>query len=310
MFKKVLMIYPMYTPRYHARSVMTPIRGINYHLLEWGLPQPGVPTLILLHGWMDVADSFQFMVDAMKQSRHILAPDWRGYGQTHIETDNFWFPDYMADLDAILDQFAPDQKVDLLGHSMGGNVAMFYAGVRPERIRKLINLEGFGMAPTRPSQAPKRYAQWLDELRQLRRGELGLKPYADARAVAQRLQKTNPRLKSDKADWLAQRWAQPDANGQWVIQGHPAHKIINANLYRVEEAQEVFSRITAPTLCVVASDNSLSQWWKGHYTLEMFLERMKVVPNLTHAHIDDAGHMLHHDQPEALANWVEDFLQS
>ncbi len=299
---------PMYTARHPAKSVFAPIRGLNYHLLEWGQPQAGQPTLFMVHGWMDVADSFQFMVDAMGQPRHILAPDWRGYGLTQVDTDNFWFPDYLADLDALLDHFAAEQQVDLLGHSMGGNVAMMYAGVRPERIRKLINLEGFGMAPTRPSQAPKRYAQWLDELRQYRRGEMGLKPYDSVDAVAERLRKNNPRLDADKAAWLAQRWARQNDQGQWIIQGHPAHKIINANLYRVDEVQEIFARISAPTLSVVASDDSLGQWWKGSYTLEMFHERMKAVPQLTHARIEDAGHMLHHDQPEALAELVEDFL--
>ncbi len=298
----------MYTVQKPARSVFAPIRGLNYHLLEWGQPQPGVPTLFMVHGWMDVADSFQFVVDAMKGQRHILAPDWRGYGQTQVVTDNFWFPDYMADLDALLDQFAPSAQVDLLGHSMGGNVAMMYAGVRPERIRRLINLEGFGMSPTRASQAPKRYGQWLDQLKQLKSGDISLRPYPSAQAVVERLQKTNPRLKDDQAQWLARRWAREDAHGQWVIQGHPAHKIVNANLYRVDELQEVFARITAPTLCVLASDDSLTQWWKGTYTLEMFLERMKVVPQLRYARIEDSGHMLHHDQPQALAELIEGFL--
>jgi pimeloyl-ACP methyl ester carboxylesterase len=137
---------------------------------------------------------------------------------------------------------------------------------------------------------------------------MGLKPYAGADEVAARLRKNNPRLRQDQADWLARRWARPDPQGQWVIQGHPAHKIINAQLYRVDEAQEVFARITAPTLCVVASDDSLGKWWKGSYTLDMFIERMKAVPQLSHARVEDAGHMLHHDQPQAVAGLIEGFL--
>jgi pimeloyl-ACP methyl ester carboxylesterase len=299
----------MYNALRPAKSVFVPIRGLNYHLLEWGQPQPGQASLWMLHGWMDVADSFQFVIDAMTQGRHIIAPDWRGYGLTDAgATDNFWFPDYLADLDALLDQYSPAQPIDLLGHSMGGNVAMLYAGVRPERIRRLINLEGFGMAPTRAAQAPKRYAQWMDELRQLRQGEMGLKSYPSADAVAERLRKNNPRLAADKAAWLAQRWARPNERGEWVIQGHPAHKVINAQLYRVDEAQEIFARISAPTLCVVASDDSLQQWWKGSYTLTMFFERMKAVPQVSHARLEDTGHMLHHDQPQALAALIEGFL--
>ena len=98
---------------------------------------------------------------------HVIAPDWRGFGLTErSHADTYWFPDYLADLDAMLDHYAPGEAVNLLGHSMGGNVVGIYAGVRPERVRRLINLEGFGMPATAPEKAPRHYAKWLDELRQ------------------------------------------------------------------------------------------------------------------------------------------------
>ena len=134
--------------------------------------------LVLVHGWMDVAASYQFMVDALSDAfaagRTIIAPDWRGFGQTTsaegaAQADNFWFPDYLADLDFLLDHYVKDQAVDLVGHSMGGNVAMIYAGVRPERIHKLVNLEGFGLPAAKPAQSPGRYAKWMDELKSLHR---------------------------------------------------------------------------------------------------------------------------------------------
>jgi pimeloyl-ACP methyl ester carboxylesterase len=262
---------------------------------------------------MDVAASWQFMVDALTpsflQHRRILAADWRGYGLTEgPATDSYWLPDYLGDLDALLHQLCPSQSIDLVGHSMGGNVVMMYAGARPDRIRRLVNLEGFGMASTRPSQAPGRLGQWLDELQAFDKGELNLKPYPDAAAVAQRLMKTNHRLSQDKADWLALHWAKPDAQGQWRILGDAAHKVVNPYLYRVDEVLEIYKRIKAPCLVVEASDDSLSQWWKGKFTLEEFHERLKSVENLKIATLQDAGHMLHHDQAEALAKLLEDFL--
>ncbi|MFM1766186.1 MAG: hypothetical protein RIU71_1949, partial [Pseudomonadota bacterium] len=120
--------------------------------------------------------------------------------------------------------------------------------------------------------------------------------------------KTNARLTQDKADWLAQHWAKADAQGQWRILGDAAHKVVNPYLYRVDEVLETYKRITAPTLVVEASDDSLSQWWKGKFTLEEFHERLKSVSNLKMATLQDAGHMLHHDQAEALAQLLEDFL--
>jgi pimeloyl-ACP methyl ester carboxylesterase len=164
------------------------------------------------------------------------------------------------------------------------------------------------MAATRPSQAPGRMGQWLDELQALEKGELDLKPYPDAAAVAQRLMKTNARLSQDKADWLALHWAKADAEGQWRILGDAAHKVINPYLYRVDEVLETYKRIAAPTLVVEASDDSLSHWWKGKFTLEEFHDRLKSVENLKIATLQDACHMLHHDQAEALAKLLEDFL--
>ncbi len=299
----------MYQVKRDSRSEFVPIRHLSYHLRLWGQPRPGQAPLVMVHGWMDVAASYQFVVDAFAQDRHVIAPDWRGYGLTQApQTDNYWFPDYLADLDFLLDHYAPSQPVDLVGHSMGGNVAMLYAGARPERIRRLVNLEGFGLPATRPSQAPGRYAKWMDELKALHRGEMALKAYDGPEGVARRLMKTNPRLSQDKADWLAQHWAKPNAQGQWEILGDPAHKITNAQLYRADEVLELYQRISAPTLAVEASDNSLGQWWRGQYTLADYHERLKAVPHCRTALVSDAGHMLHHDQPQQLARLIEDFL--
>ena len=215
----------------------------------------------------------------------------------------------MGDLDALIDHYAPDgQPVDLLGHSMGGNVVMQYAGARPTRIRRLVNLEGFGMPASRPAQAPRRLTQWLDELKQLRQGEISLKTYPDADAVARRLTKTNPRLPADKAAWLARQWARPGADGQWRILGDAAHKIVNPSLFRVDEMLALYAAITAPVLVIEGSDDSLSQWWKGRYSLGEFHERLKAVPVLSRQVLPDSGHMLHHDQPERLARALEAFL--
>jgi pimeloyl-ACP methyl ester carboxylesterase len=303
----------MYQALKPSRSEFVPIRQLNCHLRSWGQPDSTQAPLVLVHGWMDVSASWQFVVDAMATERWILAPDWRGFGLTESKgppTDNYWFPDYLADLDALLDEVLGEQPVDLVGHSMGGNVAMIYAGVRPQRIRRLVNLEGFGMPETRPSQAPGRYAQWLDELKAMKRGEHALKRYPSADGVARRLMKTNPRLPQDKADWLARQWAAPNAQGEWEILGDAAHKVVGANLYRLDETLEIYRRISAPVLSVTASDDSLSLWWKGRFTLAQYHERMKAVPDLRDAVVNDAGHMMHHDQPAELARLIEDFLAS
>ncbi|MBP6560019.1 MAG: alpha/beta fold hydrolase, partial [Burkholderiaceae bacterium] len=135
----------MYQVLQPSRSEYVPVRTQSYHVRMWGTPRPGTPPLVLLHGWMDVSASWQFVVDALAQQRHVIAPDWRGFGLTQgPRVDTYWLADYLGDLDFLLDHYAADTPVDLVGHSMGGNIAMLYAGVRPARIRRLVNLEGFG----------------------------------------------------------------------------------------------------------------------------------------------------------------------
>ncbi len=300
----------MYQVLKNSNSQFVPIRNLQYHVRTWGTRKAGQLPLVMVHGWMDVSASFQFVVDALKEDRYIVAPDWRGYGKTVVpSTDNYWIPDYLADLDFLLD-WLDSPQVDLLGHSLGGNVVMLYSGIKPERIHKLINLEGFGMPRTKPENAGKRYVQWMGELKKMNKGELNLASYESADGVARRLMKTNKRISEDKAQWLARQWASENANGKWDILGDAAHKVVNANLYQVDEALSLYAQITAPLLAVEAADNELGKWWGDKFTLAEYHERLKSVPNCRIEAVADAGHMMHHDQPEVLAGMIEAFLKT
>ena len=287
-----------------SRSEFIPIRGLRTHVRHWG--SPDAPKLFMLHGWMDVSASFQFVVDNFANNWHVIAPDWRGFGLTErVQSDCYWFADYLGDLEAILDHYAHEEAVNLVGHSMGGNVAGIYAGVRPHRLAKLVNLEGFGLAATEPTMAPARYAQWLDELRE----PPSMRAYETIDGVIARLMKTNPRLARDRAEFLAAHWSAQNENGQWEILGDSAHKITGATLYRVKEVIACWEKITAPVLWVEAHDSDLWRWMGGRDKVRAELDRRRAcIPNVKSAVVNDAGHMLHHDQPELLARLIEDFL--
>jgi pimeloyl-ACP methyl ester carboxylesterase len=302
-----------YAVRRSAQSKHVPVRGLRYHTHHWGdasLATPERPPLVMMHGWMDVGASFQFAVDALAAlegpSRWIIAADWRGYGLTEAPpTDSYWFPDYLGDLDALLDALGMAGPIDLLGHSMGGNVVMLYAGLRPQRIRRLVNLEGFGMPPTAPEDAPPRLIEWLNDLKEPQ----SLRDYASAGEVAERLMKNNPLLSADKAAWLAPHWARAGADGRWHILGDPAHKRRNPILSRREETLEAWKRITAPVLWLEGDQTKAPMSWSSRYPRSEFESRLAVlnVP-LQRAVLSPAGHMLHHDQPEALAGHLSRFL--
>ena len=282
-----------------SRSEFIPVRELSYHVRIWG--DIDAPKIFMVHGWMDVSASFQFLVDALQGKWCVLAPDWRGYGLTQKpQADSYWFPDYIADLDAILRHYSPGAPVNLLGHSLGGNVACLYAGARPERIARLVNLEGFGMKRTDPADAPARYRKFMDEIAT----PPTLKPYASYDELAARLTKTNPRLTEAKAAFLARHWGH-EVDGHVELLADPAHKIVNATLYRVEEAFACWEAITAPVLCVTANQSEMLTRWINEVD---YRDRLSHFKHLTEASIDDAGHMLQHDQPEQLAALIEPFF--
>jgi pimeloyl-ACP methyl ester carboxylesterase len=261
--------------------------------------------VILLHGWMDVSASFQFLVDALPSHWEAFAPDWRGYGLSDWgKSDCYWFPDYLADLDALLEHISPQAPVDLVGHSLGGNVACLYGGVRPARIRRLVNLEGFGMPATQPEQAPGRYARWLDQLGDRK----GFRPYADFAALAERMQRNNPRLTSERAEFLARHWGREMADGQVALRGDPAHKIVYPLLYRYEEARACWREVTAPVLWVDAAESKSLE--RVGLDAAQYAERRAAFRNLRYVTVSNAGHMLHHDQPERVARLLEEFLSA
>jgi pimeloyl-ACP methyl ester carboxylesterase len=283
-----------------SRSEFLPIRGLRHHVRTWG--EPGAPVLFLLHGWMDVSASFQFLVDCFARDWHIIAPDWRGFGLTEWARDGYWFPDYYADLEALLDHYQPGAPALVVGHSMGGVVASVYAGIRPERVARLVSMEGLGLARHTPDQAPNRYAQWLDQLKDSE----GFRPYRTFDEVAGRLRKNNPRLSAERAAFLAQHWAKRLESGEVTLLSDPRHRIFNPYLFRIDEAIACWRRVTAPVLLVSGKLSDIPARMKD--SPEQLAERKGAFRNRREVELDDAGHMMHHDQPEKLSAILEEFL--
>jgi pimeloyl-ACP methyl ester carboxylesterase len=291
---------------------MIPIRGLGCHVRTWG--EATAPKLFMLHGWMDVGASFQFLVDALQREWHVIAPDWRGFGLSEWATDSYWFADYIADLDALLDHFAPNEPVRLVGHSLGGNIAMLYAGIRPQRVARVVSLEGFGIPAESPDVAPDKFAKWLDALKD----PPSFRSYASLAAVADRLQKNNPRLSRDKAEFLAGHWAKAQPDGSARLNSDPRHKLPFPTVYRMEEVLAIWTRIAAPVLWLAATESFIPKWLGRHPegeaatdSLASIRARLAQVPHGGRlVTVDQAGHMLHLDRPEAVAAAIEPFLAS
>jgi pimeloyl-ACP methyl ester carboxylesterase len=288
-----------YEPVRVPTSARMDVRGVRYHILEWGKRTD--PLLVLLHGWGDCAASFQFLVDELKQDWFVVAPDWRGFGRSHYRCEGYWFPDYLADLDLILSHYQPVEPVNVLGHSMGANVAGLYAGIYPERVQSFVNVEGFGLADGDPSNAPSNYRRWITQGR--------TKPtYASYRSVeelARRILKRNPATGQERAMYVARNWSTKDDDGSIVLRADPAHKLPNAVQYRRAEAEACWDKVTASVLLVVGEDTDFTaaakSWIDPDESAHPFRnEQTTVIPG--------CGHMVHFEQPGRLAGALERFL--
>jgi len=293
-------IAAVYAPRREPRHESIELRGLDHHLTRWG---EGDAPIVLLHGWMDAGDTFQFLVDCMRDAHAFVAPDWRGFGRSAWEPHGYWFPNYLADLEALLDALAPRAPVTIIGHSMGANVASLYAGVRPERVAKLVNIEGFGLPRTNPERAPERYREWLDQLK----APPGFAAYATSEQLAGFLARRNPRLTPERAEFIARSWSGRGANGQWQIRSDPRHKLVNPVLYRREEAEACWSRVAAPVLMLLAEHSE----FLGRLGEDGEIERLRTrFPNVRVEIVGGVGHMMHHEQPAEVARRIESFLQA
>jgi pimeloyl-ACP methyl ester carboxylesterase len=288
-----------YQPRRLPHHATLPLRGLTHHLTRWG-PEVATP-LVFLHGWLDTSDTFQFVVDAFRRDHPIVALDWRGFGRSAWQNGPYWFPDYLADLDALLTEVSPDAPVTLVGHSMGGNIACLYAGVRPERVARIVNLEGFGLTRTRAEQAPERYRRWLDELR----APPAFSTYPSLAQFAAVLARKNPRLTPERAEFIAATWSKTLPDGSCTVSADPAHKLVNPVLYRREEAEAIWRCAVAPTLLVLGGRSEFRKHLGEDGTDEYF---RSIFSKLTIVTVPEAGHMMHHEEPETVAALIESFL--
>jgi pimeloyl-ACP methyl ester carboxylesterase len=274
------------------------------HLTRWG-PQASAqaPPVFLLHGWLDAGETFQFIVDAFKKDWPVIAPDWRGFGRSEWPQEGYGFPDYLGDFDDLMDQISPDSPARIVGHSMGGNIANLYAGLRPERVRCVVNLEGLGLPRTSPQDAPKRMRKWLDQIKV----PTLEKNYSSFEQLASVIQFRYQRFSPAAAAFVARVWGTTDGDDRVRLAADPRHHWVNPILYKREDAEATWREIRAPLLMMLGQESDYLTRLGADGTIEAL---RAALPSAEVVGIAGAGHMLHIERPEAVAPVIEAFLDA
>jgi pimeloyl-ACP methyl ester carboxylesterase len=282
------------------------VHGLRYHVRCWGPPE--APPVLLLHGWMDASASFQFLVDALATAlpgdRRFLAPDWRGFGLSEWAPDGIYtYDDYLADLAALIEALGLKEPVPLIGHSLGGNIACLYAAARPERVRCIVNLEGFGLRARTAIELPEHLRHWLDELER----PAPPRAYPGLDALAARVHELSERITPERARFVALHWSRRDEGGEHQLLADPRHRRMNPAFFRLDEARACWSAITAPVLWVEGEESQNGA--RHHITAAGLARRRASFRQLTLCRLPDCGHMMHWERPQQLARVIEPFLR-
>lgn len=284
------------------RSQKLDIRGLQTHIQEWG--RADSPKLFMLHGWMDCGASYQYMMPFLADHFHVIAPDLRGFGETEHAPGGYWFPDYLADLDILLDYYAPTAKVDLLGHSMGGNIVLMYAGVKAERVARVLSLEGLGLPPTEPADTPAKYQQWMQQILSNEPSKI----YPNSNVLKQSIYRGNPSLPDNIIDDLAELWGKPvGSNGAVALKHDHKHRYTNPIRYNAEDVEAIWKSIKAKTGLVMAEESMMYKKYGATGLMDNVKRVLRVAPEHYYL-VKKSNHMLHLEQPKNTAECVLDFF--
>jgi pimeloyl-ACP methyl ester carboxylesterase len=275
---------------------------LRLHYVDWG--NAAAPPLLLLHGGQDHCRNWDWVAERLRQDWHIIAPDLRGHGDSQWSPDgNYSMAGYLYDLAQLIHQqhLAP---VTIIAHSLGGNIALRYAGIYPENLRRLVAIEGLGPSPKMLAERGKRtiaerMQKWIDE----QRGLAGRLPrrYASIEEAFKRMQEANQHLSPEQARHLTQHGVNQNEDGTYswkfdnYVRAWPPYDMT------VSEVEQLWSRIDCPTLLVYGKES-----WASNPLEDGRIKQFKTARVES---FDKAGHWVHHDRLDAFVDLVRDFLR-
>jgi pimeloyl-ACP methyl ester carboxylesterase len=287
-----------------CRSRRVPLpSGLTCHLLEWGAEEPDLDhTVLLLHGFLENAWAWEETVEAGLADRyHVISMDLRGHGDSDRvgAGDSYHLADYVADLDELIPLVAR-KTLSLVGHSLGGVIAGFYACACPIPLHRLVLMEGTGLPQPSPG-GPARLVRWLSERRRVR--ERPQRSYARMDEAAARLIERDPALRPALALRLAEKGTVLGPDGRRRFKHDPRLAAGRPCAFDVDLAMRYWAEVSCPVLLVEGERSEIRlPAAEAH-------RRWSAFPRWRSAVLPGAGHMMQRDQPQALAGVLAEFLE-
>ncbi len=274
---------------------------LRLHYVDWG--NEGAPPLLLIHGGRDHARSWDAVARVLRDDWHVIAPDLRGHGDSAWAIGGTYaLHDFVFDVTQLVDSLETDQ-VTIVGHSLGGAVSLHFTGLFPERVRKLVAIEGLGPAPDlakRMATTPvhERLANWVEGMQKL--AARRPRRYASIDEAAQRMLEANPFLSPEMARHLTIHGIarNEDHSFSWKFDNYV--RAFAPTRFSGADVRALHGRITCPTLLVRGTES-----WASDPVVD---GRIEAFQDARLANIDAAGHWVHHDQFDAFMGEVTSFL--
>lgn len=274
---------------------------LRLHYADWG--NPTAPPLILVHGGRDHCRSWDWVAEELRDDWHVIAPDLRGHGDSAWSADgNYDMTSFVYDLAQLVHQL-DEEQVTIVSHSMGGNVSLRYAGLYPERVRKLVAIEGLGPSPKvlaeRAAVAPaQRLRAWIDNKRQAA-GRIP-KRYATFEEALERMRTENAYLTAEQAEHLTVHGMNRNEDGSWSWKFDNHLNVWNNVDLPHEDVVSLWEAITCPLLLLYGANS-----WASNPERD---GRSRHFRNAKVVEYENAAHWLHHDQFDRFVADLKAFL--
>ena len=253
---------------------------------DWGTE--GKPVLILVHGTRDHARSWDWIARALRDDYHVYALDLRGHGNSAWAPGALYsVPEHILDL-AVFADIIGSYPVRLIGHSLGAMVSLYFSGTYPDKVAKLVAIEGVGVGPLGqpPKPSPERMRTWIERTRGLE--DHAPRTYANLAAAVARMKEANPFLTDEVAEHLTLHGTNWNADGSLVWKFDNYTRVIHPFGLGLDDAVQILAQIACPALLF---------WGRQSFARDPDVDpQAAAIRNKKIVKVDQAGHWLHHDQ--------------